>query len=128
MRYTEVRMDKPAAVLLEDIEKETVSFQQNYDGKEKNQQFCQPNIPTCWSMAPAALRWAWRRIFRRIILAKVVDATLAMIDDPEITDEQLIEIVPGPDFPRGRLSSGRPGPNPTAQGQGLGGDALEMRD
>ena len=60
-------------------------------------------------MGPAVLRLVWRRIFRRTIWERVIDATIAIIDNPEVTLDELMEIVPGPDFPTGALILGRQG-------------------
>ncbi len=109
MRYTEVRMDKPAAVLLEDIEKETVSFQQNYDGKEKEPTVLPAKYPNLLVNGAGGIAVGMATNIPPHNLGEVVDATLAMIEDPEISDEQLIEIVPGPDFPTGGYILGSTG-------------------
>lgn len=70
MRYTEVRMDKPAAALLADIEKETVDFQTTTTAKTRNPPSCPRGSPTCWSTAPAVSRWAWPPTSRRTTWAK----------------------------------------------------------
>jgi DNA gyrase subunit A len=57
--------------LLDDIDKDTVDFQENYDGSETEPTSCRRGFPTCWSTAPAALPSAWRPTFRRIIWAKL---------------------------------------------------------
>ncbi len=67
MRYTEVRMDKPAAYLLADIDKETVDFQDNYDGKDREPTVLPARFPTCWSMVRAVLLSAWPPTSRRTI-------------------------------------------------------------
>ncbi len=73
------RMDK-AAPSLTDIDKDTVDFQDNYDGKDREPTFFPPVIPTCWSMALAVLPLAWPPIFRPTTLGEVIDATLALIE------------------------------------------------
>jgi DNA gyrase subunit A len=70
MRYTEVRMDKPAAFLLADIDKDTVDFQDNYDGKDKEPTVLPARFRTCWSTAPAASPSAWRPTSRRTTWAR----------------------------------------------------------
>ena len=71
MRYTEVRLGKLAHALLDDIDKDTVDFQPNYDNSETGaQRFCRRGFPICWSTAQAASPSAWRPTFRRIIWAK----------------------------------------------------------
>ncbi len=70
MRYTESRLSKVAHTLLEDIDKDTVDYQPNYDGAEKSRQFCRRASPICSSTAPAASPSAWRPTSRRTISAK----------------------------------------------------------
>ncbi len=83
MRYTECRLARPAMELLDDIDKQTVDFQSNYDGNEKepissrtttatrkSRWCCRRASPTCWRTARAALRWAWRQTSRRTISAR----------------------------------------------------------
>lgn len=65
MRYTEIRLAKIAHEMLADIDKETIDFQDNYDGSERNRPCCRAGCRICWSMAPAVLRSAWPPIFRR---------------------------------------------------------------
>ena len=83
MRYTEVRMDRPAEALLADIDKETVDYRENYDASEKKSQLCCPRAsPTCWSTAQAVSRSAWRRNIPPHNLSEIVDATVALLEDP----------------------------------------------
>jgi DNA gyrase subunit A len=70
MRYTEVRMAPPAAYMLADIDKDTVDFQDNYDGKQQEPTVLPPASPTCWSTARAASRSAWPRTSRRTTSAR----------------------------------------------------------
>jgi DNA gyrase subunit A len=70
MRYTECRMASSADGLLADIDKDTVDFQENYDGKESEPTVLPARFPTCWSMAPAASPSAWPPTFRRTIWAR----------------------------------------------------------
>jgi DNA gyrase subunit A len=69
-RYTEARLAKVAGALLEDIDKDTVDFTPNYDASEREPQVLPARFPTCWSMAPAASRSAWRPTSRRTISAR----------------------------------------------------------
>lgn len=109
MRYTEVRMDKPAAALLADIEKETVDFQDNYDGKDREPTVLPARFPNMLVNGAGGIAVGMATNIPPHNLGEVVDATLAVIDDPDLTSEQLIEYVPGPDFPTGGLMLGRSG-------------------
>lgn len=109
MRYTEVRMDKPAAALLADIEKETVDFQDNYDGKDREPTVLPARFPNMLVNGAGGIAVGMATNIPPHNLGEVVDATLALIDDPDLTSEQLIEYVPGPDFPTGGLMLGRSG-------------------
>ncbi|QFT73042.1 DNA gyrase subunit A [Ruegeria sp. THAF33] len=109
MRYTEVRMDKPAAALLADIEKETVDFQDNYDGKDKEPTVLPARFPNMLVNGAGGIAVGMATNIPPHNLGEVVNATLALIDDPDLTSEQLIEYVPGPDFPTGGVMLGRSG-------------------
>ncbi len=109
MRYTEVRMDKPAAFLLADIDKETVDFQDNYDGKDREPTVLPARFPNMLVNGAGGIAVGMATNIPPHNLGEVVDATLALIDDPDLTSEQLIEYVPGPDFPTGGIMLGRSG-------------------
>ncbi|WP_377193545.1 DNA gyrase subunit A [Ruegeria meonggei] len=109
MRYTEVRMDKPAASLLADIEKDTVDFQDNYDGKDKEPTVLPARFPNMLVNGAGGIAVGMATNIPPHNLGEVVDATLALIDDPDLTSEQLIDYVPGPDFPTGGVMLGRSG-------------------
>ncbi|MBE1282222.1 MAG: DNA gyrase subunit A [Rhodobacteraceae bacterium] len=109
MRYTEVRMDKPAASLLADIEKETVDFQDNYDGKDREPTVLPARFPNMLVNGAGGIAVGMATNIPPHNLGEVVDATLALIEDPDLTSEQLIEYVPGPDFPTGGVMLGRSG-------------------
>ncbi len=109
MRYTEVRMDKPAAYLLADIDKETVDFQDNYDGKQKEPTVLPARFPNMLVNGAGGIAVGMATNIPPHNLGEVIDATLALIEDPDLTSEQLIEFVPGPDFPTGGLMLGRSG-------------------
>jgi DNA gyrase subunit A len=109
MRYTEVRMDKPAAALLADIEKETVDFQDNYDGKDREPTVLPARFPNMLVNGAGGIAVGMATNIPPHNLGEVVDATLALIEDPDLTSEQLIEYIPGPDFPTGALMLGRAG-------------------
>ena len=109
MRYTEVRMDKPAAFLLADIEKETVDFQDNYDGKDREPTVLPARFPNMLVNGAGGIAVGMATNIPPHNLGEVIDATLALIDDPDLGSEDLIRYIPGPDFPTGGLMLGRSG-------------------
>ncbi len=109
MRYTEVRMDKPAAYLLADIEKDTVNFQDNYDGKDREPTVLPARFPNMLVNGAGGIAVGMATNIPPHNLGEVVDATLALIENPDLSSEQLIEYVPGPDFPTGGIMLGRSG-------------------
>ncbi|WP_135505628.1 DNA gyrase subunit A [Roseovarius aestuariivivens] len=109
MRYTEVRMDKPANYLLADIEKDTVDFQDNYDGKQQEPTVLPARFPNMLVNGAGGIAVGMATNIPPHNLGEVVDATLALIDDPDLSSEQLIRYIPGPDFPTGGLMLGRSG-------------------
>ncbi|NCO20968.1 MAG: DNA gyrase subunit A [Rhodobacterales bacterium] len=109
MRYTEVRMDKPAAYLLADIEKETVNFQDNYDGKDREPTVLPARFPNMLVNGAGGIAVGMATNIPPHNLGEVVDATLALIENPDLTTEDLMEFVPAPDFPTGGLILGRSG-------------------
>jgi DNA gyrase subunit A len=109
MRYTESRMTKEATYLLADIDKDTVDFQDNYDGKEQEPVILPARFPNLLVNGGGGIAVGMATNIPPHNLGEVIDATLALIDDPSITDEALLEIVPGPDFPTGGLIMGKSG-------------------
>ena len=109
MRYTEVRMDKPAAYLLADIDKETVDFQDNYDGKDREPTVLPARFPNMLVNGAGGIAVGMATNIPPHNLGEVIDATLALIAEPDLSSEQLIEYVPGPDFPTGGIMLGRSG-------------------
>lgn len=109
MRYTEVRMDKPAAFLLSDIDKETVDFQDNYDGKDREPTVLPARFPNMLVNGAGGIAVGMATNIPPHNLGEVIDATLALIEDPDLTSEQLIDYIPGPDFPTGGVMLGRSG-------------------
>ncbi len=109
MRYTEVRMDKPAAYLLADIDKDTVDFQDNYDGKDREPTVLPARFPNMLVNGAGGIAVGMATNIPPHNLGEVVDATLAMIENPDISMESLMEIVPAPDFPTGGMILGRSG-------------------
>ncbi len=109
MRYTEVRMGKPARDLLSDIEKETVPFQANYDGSEQEPLVLPARFPNLLVNGAGGIAVGMATNIPPHNLGEIVDATIAMIENPSVSDEELIDIVPGPDFPTGGTILGRAG-------------------
>ncbi|WP_299141040.1 DNA gyrase subunit A [uncultured Tateyamaria sp.] len=109
MRYTEVRMDKPAAFILADIDKDTVDFQDNYDGKDREPTVLPARFPNMLVNGAGGIAVGMATNIPPHNLGEVVDACLALIDDPDLSSEQLIDYVPGPDFPTGGIMLGRSG-------------------
>ena len=109
MRYTEVRMDRPAAFLLADIDKETVDFQDNYDGKDREPTVLPARFPNMLVNGASGIAVGMATNIPPHNLGEVIDATLALIADPDLSAEALIDIIPAPDFPTGGLILGRSG-------------------
>jgi DNA gyrase subunit A len=109
MRYTEVRMAKAANFLLADIDKETVDFQDNYDGKDKEPTVLPARFPNMLVNGAGGIAVGMATNIPPHNLGEVVDATLALIANPDLSTEQLMEMVPGPDFPTGAQIMGRGG-------------------
>jgi DNA gyrase subunit A len=109
MRYTEVRMDRPAAFLLADIDKDTVDFQDNYDGKDKEPTVLPARFPNMLVNGAGGIAVGMATNIPPHNLGEVIDGTLALIENPDISMEQLMEIIPAPDFPTGGVILGRSG-------------------
>ena len=109
MRYTEVRMDKPAGALLADIEKDTVDFQDNYDGKDREPTVLPARFPNMLVNGAGGIAVGMATNIPPHNLGEVVEATLALIENPDLSSEELIAYVPGPDFPTGGIMLGRSG-------------------
>ena len=109
MRYTEVRMDKPAAFLLADIDKDTVDFQDNYDGKDREPTVLPARFPNMLVNGAGGIAVGMATNIPPHNLGEVIDATLALVDNPDLTSEDLMEYVPAPDFPTGGQIMGRSG-------------------
>ena len=109
MRYTEVRLQKVAGALLEDIDKDTVDFQDNYDGSEREPVVLPARFPNLLVNGAGGIAVGMATNIPPHNLGEVIDATIALIDDPALTIADLTEYVPGPDFPTGGLILGRSG-------------------
>ena len=109
MRYTESRLEKVAHELLEDIDKDTVDFQDNYDASESEPVVLPARFPNLLVNGSGGIAVGMATNIPPHNLSEVVDGCIALIDDPAITLPQIMEIIPGPDFPTGGLVLGRSG-------------------
>jgi DNA gyrase subunit A len=107
MRYTESRMAKPTQDLLADIEKNTVDFQANYDGSEKEPVVLPARFPNLLVNGAAGIAVGMATNIPPHNLGEVIDAAVALIDNPAATDLDLVTLIPGPDFPTGALIIGQ---------------------
>ncbi|RME15776.1 MAG: DNA gyrase subunit A, partial [Alphaproteobacteria bacterium] len=108
-RYTEVRMAKAAQALLEDIDKDTVDFQDNYDGKDQEPTVLPARFPNMLVNGAGGIAVGMATNIPPHNLGEVVDATLALIENPDLDSLQLMDYIPGPDFPTGGVLLGRSG-------------------
>ena len=108
-RYTEVRLAKPAMALLDDLENDTVDFQPNYDGREREPVVLPAKFPNLLVNGAGGIAVGMATNIPPHNLSEVCDACIAYLDNPAIEIDELIEIVPGPDFPTGGLILGRQG-------------------
>lgn len=109
MRYTEVRMGKPAHALLADLDKDTVDFQDNYDGSESEPLVLPARIPNLLVNGAGGIAVGMATNIPPHNLGEVIDGCLAWLDNPDISIDDLHQIIPGPDFPTGGLILGRSG-------------------
>ena len=108
-RYTEVRLAKPAMALLDDLENDTVDYQPNYDGREREPVVLPAKFPNLLVNGAGGIAVGMATNIPPHNLGEVCDACIAYLDNPAIEIDELIEIVPGPDFPTGGLILGRAG-------------------
>ncbi|MVT53972.1 DNA gyrase subunit A [Bradyrhizobium yuanmingense] len=109
MRYTESRLTKIALKLLEDIDSDTVDFQDNYDGSEKEPVVLPARFPNLLVNGAGGIAVGMATNIPPHNLGEVIDACIALIDNPSLTIDELINIIPGPDFPTGGIILGRQG-------------------
>jgi DNA gyrase subunit A len=109
MRYTESRLAKSAMALLEDIDKDTVDFQANYDGNEREPVVLPARFPNLLANGAGGIAVGMATNIPPHNLGEIIDAAIALIDDPALGIDELINIVPGPDFPTGGIILGRQG-------------------
>ena len=101
MRYTEVRLAKPADFILKDIDKDTIDFQDNYDGSEREPKVLPSRFPNLLVNGASGIAVGMATSIPTHNLGEVIDGCCALIDNAEISDQELIEFVPAPDFPTG---------------------------
>jgi DNA gyrase subunit A len=109
MRYTEIRMDKIAHELLADLEKETVDYVPNYDGTELIPEVLPTKVPNLLINGSSGIAVGMATNIPPHNLGEVVDGCLALIENPDLTIKDLIEYIPGPDFPTAGIINGRKG-------------------
>ncbi|WP_370251663.1 DNA gyrase subunit A [Nioella sp.] len=109
MRYTEVRMDKPAAFMLADIDKDTVDFQDNYDGKDQEPTVLPSRFPNMLVNGAGGIAVGMATNIPPHNLGEVIDACQALIENADLSSEELMEYIPAPDFPTGGIILGRSG-------------------
>lgn len=109
MRYTEVRMQKITQELLTDLDKETVDFSPNYDGKEMIPDVLPTKIPTLLVNGSSGIAVGMATNIPPHNLSEVLDGCLAYVDNEEITIDELMQYIPGPDFPTAAIINGRKG-------------------
>jgi DNA gyrase subunit A len=108
-RYTEARLTKSALAVLGDIDKDTVDFQANYDGSETEPRVLPAKFPNLLVNGAGGIAVGMATNIPPHNLGEVVDACVALIDNPALTIDELINIIPGPDFPTGGIILGRQG-------------------
>ena len=109
MRYTEIRMAKLAHMLLADLEKETVAFGPNYDGSETMPLVMPTRVPNLLVNGSSGIAVGMATNIPPHNLNEIIDACLATIDNPEITIDDMMKFIPGPDFPTAGIINGRAG-------------------
>jgi DNA gyrase subunit A len=109
MRYTESRMTKAAEALVADIDKDTVDFQENYDGARLEPVVLPSRIPNLLVNGAGGIAVGMATNIPPHNLGEVIDAAVTLLDDPNVSDDALLDLVPGPDFPTGGEILGRTG-------------------
>jgi DNA gyrase subunit A len=109
MRYTECRLTKASMAIMADLDRNTVDFKDNYDGKESEPVVLPSRIPNLLVNGANGIAVGMATNIPPHNLGEIIDACVALVDDPEIGAEALLEIVPGPDFPTGGEIIGRTG-------------------
>ena len=109
MRYTEVRLEKVTNALLDDLDKDTVDYQDNYDNSEHEPTVLPAKFPNLLVNGAGGIAVGMATNIPPHNLGEIVDTTVALLDDPTLEPEALLDLLPGPDFPTGALILGRTG-------------------
>ena len=109
MRYTECRLAKISSELLADLDKETVDWQPNYDDKELEPTVLPTRVPNLLINGATGIAVGMATSIPPHNLGEILDGTLALIDNPRLSDDELFKLIPGPDFPTGGIILGRVG-------------------
>ncbi len=109
MRYTEVRLERVAQALTDDLDKDTVDFNPNYDGSEREPSVLPARFPNLLVNGSGGIAVGMATNIPSHNLGEVVDATIRLMDNPDADIEELMEVLPGPDFPTGAMILGRSG-------------------
>ncbi len=109
MRYTEVRMEKVTTAMLDDIDKDTVNFKDNYDGSEREPVVLPARFPQLLVNGGSGIAVGMATNIPTHNLGEVIDAALLVMDNPSATVEELMKVLPGPDFPTAAIILGRTG-------------------
>src|SRR3990170_3376390 len=109
MRYTEARLTRIAQEMLRDLDMDTVDFGPNYDGSKREPLVLPARFPNLLVNGSSGIAVGMATNIPPHNLREVIDATVAFIDDPEVTPTELMEYVKGPDYPTGAVIMGRQG-------------------
>src|SRR5664279_3858419 len=109
MRYTEARLSKISSMLLEDIDKDTVEFRANYDDSEHEPEVLPTRVPNLLVNGSEGIAVGMATRIPPHNLKEIIEATVALVEDPSLTLDKIMEMVPGPDFPTGGILLGRQG-------------------
>ncbi|MDB5612701.1 MAG: gyrA, partial [Devosia sp.] len=109
MRYTEVRMQKITNAMLDDLDKDTVNFRDNYDGSEHEPTVLPARFPNMLVNGGSGIAVGMATNIPTHNLSETIDAALLMLDNDHVTTEELMQVLPGPDFPTGGIILGRAG-------------------
>ena len=126
MRYTECRLEKITTLMLDDIDKDCIEYQENYDGSENEPTVLPSKFPNLLINGAGGIAVGMATNIPPHNLSEVIDGCVAILNNPSTTEEELNEIIPGPDFPTGGLIIGRNGIR-SAQQTGRGSVILRGR-
>ena len=126
MRYTECRLEKITTLMLDDIDKDCIEYQENYDGSENEPTVLPSKFPNLLINGAGGIAVGMATNIPPHNLSEVIDGCVAILNNPSTTEDELNEIIPGPDFPTGGLIIGRNGIR-SAQQTGRGSVILRGR-